>query len=48
MHELAYSLDDVETMINNEINRQAGHVKSNKAILIYMIIGLLMFSLILI
>jgi len=34
-------------MINNELDWQAGHEKSNKAILIYMIIGLIMFSLIL-
>jgi len=45
MHELAHSLDDVETMINNELDRKTGDEKSNKTILIYMIIGLLMFSL---
>jgi len=41
-------LDDVEIMINNDLDRQAGHEKNNNNVLINIIIGLLMFSLILI
>lgn len=48
VHELAHSLDDIETMVNNELDRQGGNLKEEQHYLIYIIIGLLLFSLILI
>ena len=48
-HEMAHSLDEVQSMINDEILRQSGYVVNNDShsYLIYTIIGLLIFSTIL-
>lgn len=48
IHELAHSLDDIQLMVENELDRQNGHVQTNHHYLIYAIIGLLLFSFILI
>jgi len=48
VHELAHSLDDIENMVNNELDRQRGNIQEERHYLIYIIIGLLLFIFILI
>jgi len=48
VHELAHSLDDIQLMVDNELDRQTGHDNQDHHYLIYTIIGLLLFSLFLI
>ncbi|KAL4153634.1 hypothetical protein QTP88_001467 [Uroleucon formosanum] len=48
VHELAHSLNDIQSMVDKELDRQSGNPEQTKHYIIYILLELLLFSLILI
>jgi len=48
VHKLAHSLNDIQTRVDEEIDRQSGNVDLTTHYMIYVLLGLLLFSLVLI